>query len=71
MGNLLSFLSPVGGLLQGKKPREAISGSFLGPVAKVSPGFNLLFPQDKNRKRRQSMLRGEFTDEQSPLTARA
>ncbi len=71
MGNLLSFLSPVGGLLQGKKPREAIAGSFLGPVAKVSPGFNLLFPQDEKRKKRQSVLRGQFQDEQSPLTARA
>ena len=67
MGNLLSFLSPVGGLLQGKKPREAIAGSFLGPVAKLSPGFKALFPEKK--KARRSALRQEFVDE-STLTAR-
>ncbi len=68
MGDFLSFISPIGGLLQGKKPREAIAGSFLGPIAKVSPGFNLLFPEKK--KARRSALRQEFVDE-SPLTARA
>jgi len=67
MGNLLSFLSPLGGLAQGKKPREAIAGSFLGPVAKISPAFDLFFPEKK--KPRRSALRQEFMDE-SALTAR-
>jgi len=68
MGELISFLSPIGGLLQGKKPREAIAGSFLGPIAKISPGFKALFPEKK--KARRSALRQELVDE-SPLTARA
>ncbi len=65
MADLISFLSPVGGLLLGKKPREAIAGSFIGPVAKASPGFKLLFP-DKKRKARQSFLAQEM-QEQSAL----